>query len=1032
MKKQKTISSREDELKTKLKKLKSEVKSLRANAALWQTYINNAPNLIFTVNRKYEITFMNYTLKGFAIEKVIGKSIFNFLPEESHKGARSAMDRAFRSGKKQSFEARGFGEKGKIAWYSTEVGPIKNKKKIESVVVIATDITNRVEAIEALKKSEQKFSLIFWKSPFAAALTGLPHGYFVEINEEFVRQFEYSHEEAIGKTSLELDLYLDSNERQRIGEIMQSNGFVRNAETKMKTKTGKIIDVLVSSDIVEIGSEKFILTTSKNITERKNLESKIIATSDRLSNVLNSITDAFITVDKDWRITYVNPEAARINKKAPHEFLGKIHWEEWPASVGTEVEFQYRKAMNEKISVHFEHHYYVEGEYDVWLDIHAYPTSEGLVLIYRNITDKKNFEAALFRSRQTLQLFVEHAPAAIAMFDKNMKYLAYSKRYLHDYNLSEQNIIGKSHYEVFPEMPERWKEIHQRCLAGAVEKADEDPFDRADGSIDWVRWEIHPWRNENGEIGGILLLSEVITERKEVQMKLQANEAQLRENNISLIRLLTQRDTHFSIANKNENLDSRLRILHLENDPNDVEMLKEILLENRINYDLVHVANKRQFLASLKEEIFDIAILDFHLDDINGVQAIEYLKNFSPDIPTIVFTGSSTELDVANMLTAGAWNYVTKEHPSRIVLAIQQAVERKRFLDEQVSVANALRKNQERFQALIENSVEGIALLDKEGGVLYGSPSTLHILGYSLEAFEGKNLFSLIHEEDINGASAAFSNLFTNSKKNVSASFRIKHNDGSFRIIEMTFTNLIDTPTVSAIVCNYRDITERSRAIEDRINLMNRLIESEEKLKKTAAQQLHDEIGQNLTALMINVNYVSTQLEDESHGKLKKRLNDSVSLLTETIEQVRNIMTELRPSVLDDYGLNAALSYSLNKFSQTNNITAQYDGKDFEPRLPIKLAYGLYRASQEALHNIAKHAHAKNIYVKLEEIDGLVRLTIRDDGIGFDYDRYSQSKSAHGLGLITIEERINFIGGNVNIISSKEEGTTMIIEAARQ
>lgn len=131
-------------------------------------------------------------------------------------------------------------------------------------------------------------------------------------------------------------------------------------------------------------------------------------------------------------------------------------------------------------------------------------------------------------NEEQLRLFVEHAPAAIAMLDNDMRYLVVSRRWCLDYRLGDQNITGLSHYEVFPEIPERWKEIHRRCLAGAVEKCEEDAFPRSDGSTDWIRWEIHPWRKGDGRIGGIILFSELITERKLSQAALLESEQRFR------------------------------------------------------------------------------------------------------------------------------------------------------------------------------------------------------------------------------------------------------------------------------------------------------------------------------------------------------------------------------------------------------------------------------------------------------------------------------------------------------------------------
>ncbi len=120
----------------------------------------------------------------------------------------------------------------------------------------------------------------------------------------------------------------------------------------------------------------------------------------------------------------------------------------------------------------------------------------------------------------TLQLLIEHTPAAVAIFDSNMRYLAASRRYIADYHLTGASLIGRSHYEVFPEISDRWKEIHRRCLNGAVERAQEEPFPREDGTLDWVSWEIHPWHATSGAIGGIVLFSEVISAQKRLEQEL--------------------------------------------------------------------------------------------------------------------------------------------------------------------------------------------------------------------------------------------------------------------------------------------------------------------------------------------------------------------------------------------------------------------------------------------------------------------------------------------------------------------------------
>lgn len=123
-----------------------------------------------------------------------------------------------------------------------------------------------------------------------------------------------------------------------------------------------------------------------------------------------------------------------------------------------------------------------------------------------------------------LRLFIEHAPAALAMLDRELRYMAVSRRWLTDYRLEGGNILGRSHYEVFPEVPEHWRAINNRALAGEVVRADEDRFERADGSVQWLRWEVRPWHAADGDIGGIVIFTEDITAHKEAEARAREGE----------------------------------------------------------------------------------------------------------------------------------------------------------------------------------------------------------------------------------------------------------------------------------------------------------------------------------------------------------------------------------------------------------------------------------------------------------------------------------------------------------------------------
>ncbi len=144
----------------------------------------------------------------------------------------------------------------------------------------------------------------------------------------------------------------------------------------------------------------------------------------------------------------------------------------------------------------------------------------GYLKTYVDITDRRKAETELRRAHCRLEAFVKHAPAAVAMFDTEMRYVAHSDRWLHDYQLTEKSLVGRHHYDVFPEIPPHWRAKHRRIMAGATESSPEERFLRADGSVNIIRWEVRPWYLEDQTIGGIMMLTEEITERKMLEDQL--------------------------------------------------------------------------------------------------------------------------------------------------------------------------------------------------------------------------------------------------------------------------------------------------------------------------------------------------------------------------------------------------------------------------------------------------------------------------------------------------------------------------------
>jgi len=211
-----------------------------------------------------------------------------------------------------------------------------------------------------------------------------------------------------------------------------------------------------------------------------------------------------------------------------------------------------------------------------------------------------------------------------------------------------------------------------------------------------------------------------------------------------------------------------------------------------------------------------------------------------------------------------------------------------------------------------------------------------------------------------------------------------------------------------------------------------RLVEVQDTERRDLANELHDLVGQNMTALNINLNIVKMESAASTSAQAGARLDDSLKLVEETIENIRNVMMTLRPPVLDDYGLPGALRWYVEQFIRRTGIPASLVEQGSPRRLPLASEETLFRIAREALGNVAKYARAAKVTLTLDTEPEFTRLTIADDGCGFEPSACKPPAKGDGWGLMIMRERAAAIGAELTVESAPGHGTRVIVTVREQ
>jgi signal transduction histidine kinase len=218
-------------------------------------------------------------------------------------------------------------------------------------------------------------------------------------------------------------------------------------------------------------------------------------------------------------------------------------------------------------------------------------------------------------------------------------------------------------------------------------------------------------------------------------------------------------------------------------------------------------------------------------------------------------------------------------------------------------------------------------------------------------------------------------------------------------------------------VLRYTELAHSRRELQE---LSTKLVDAQETERRAISRELHDEVGQALGLLLLDAGRLSKQLNGDEKGQ--EAVQRIKTLAERTLQEVRNIALLLRPSMLDDLGLVAAVEWYAREMSRRGEIEVEVRSENVAEELTDELKLCVYRVVQEALNNALRHAHAKSVVVELAQTAGVIRVKIADDGSGFD------AKRTRGMGLLGMEERVKRLGGRITVTSQTGAGTTIEAE----
>ncbi|MFN8383620.1 MAG: PAS domain S-box protein [Anaerolineales bacterium] len=875
----------------------------------------------------------------------------------------------------------------------------------------------REQAVKELLESEERFQKAFYSGPVGLAITRGSDGIYIDANEAFSKIVGFHHDELIGQTSLGLNITTPVQQQAYTG-LMMEQGFIHNEEMTLRSKTGQERVVLGSMELVELNHETCVLSTAIDITERKQAQGDLDKSEHRWTSLVRTIPDFIALFDEDGKYLFINHYAEGYSEK---DVLGRQHVEYVIEESKPEYLRAFQNARQTGHTQYIEYQAYGDNGSTRFYDCYFTPIFENSHFMYmlavaRDITDRKAAEQALSFSQQQLRSMIHEAPISIAMFDMNMRYIAASHRWEHEYGNGLVELAGKSHYEIHPDIPERWRQVHRRGLAGETLSNDDDLWVHENGGKEWLSWAIVPWHDIQGKIGGIIISAENITARKLGEENLRESEERFRQlvNNIEevfwIFDLIEKRDVYISPA---------------------VEKIWMLPAESFYEHPT-------QFMDSILSEDRPI-VLGALAQQARGLKTDIQYRIARPDGSIRwVWDRAFPVFDEKDKLirATGILADITETKKAEMDL-----LELNQNLEQRVNERTA------EVQDLYQNAPAGYHSIDRNGIFVRINQTELDWLGYTREEVVGvKSFIDIITAE----SQKRFSESFPRFKAQGwirDLEFEVVRKDGSTFPVLLNGTAIYDAYGDFVMSrSTLFDITERKEA-ELQIQAANVALEKAAKLKDEFLANMSHELRTPLNAII----GLSESLQENTYGELAPRQRKTLDVISESGRHLLELINDILDLSKIEAGM-MELQYEtidLKSVCEAARLMVNEPARKKEIQITISIAEGLqtiqadHRRLKQMIVNLLSNAvkftpQFGSIGLDVTpENDHAIRFTVWDTGIGIKDEHLknlfkpfvqvdsslTKKYEGTGLGLALVNQLAEKHNGSTGVESVPEQGS---------